>query len=297
MIQVAASALLLSSPQQPRQTPQAEQQTPAAPLPRVVGQTRTPEEWQAWKEVAEAPPASQPEAAKLFLRNFPDSGMTPHAHWIIARDAFQKGDYASFTMHGEATIKELPQALEVLSQLSFYYAETRQFDQASTHGRNLLSAIEIFQKPQNLPEAQFARTRDQITGQGNYALGRSELGQYKAAPKAAQAGSLLARAIEHLNQALTCNPADDYAYFRLGEAYESRQDFDQASRNYALAAAIGGSVADQARKSLEALLQALEKGASDVDALIEQQRGVLQARIQSKEQEYQQAGAPQKPPG
>ena len=295
-VQAATAAFLLSGPQQPQQSPQ-QQEAPAAPLPRVVGQTRTPEERQAWSAVAEAPAASKPESAKQFLQNFPDSGMTSHAHWMIARDAFQKGDYASFTMHGEATIKELPQALDVLSQLSFYYAETRQYDQAFAHGRNLLSMVENLPKPQNLTPAQFARTRDQIAGQGNYALGRSELGQFKVDSEAEQGNSLLAQAIGHLGQAITHNPTDDYAYFRLGEAYESRQDLDQAGQNYALAAAVGGPVAGPARNSLQTLFQELKKDASQMEALIEQQRSVLQTKVQNKEQEYQKAGPPQEPPG
>ncbi len=297
LVGLIANASVLGQP--PPQEPQPQEPPPtepAPPPPRMVGQVRSPEEGQAWDVVVQAAKTEQVSRAKEFLLQFPDSGMTAHAHYLIAMAAFRQNDFQSFTMHGEEALAELPGALDLKSQLSFYYAEKRQYDDAIRHANDLLLIIQQLRRPPSTPASAWARSRDQLSAAGNYALGRSYLGRYALAEDQKAEGEVLRRAIRHLEQALSFNPADDYAYYRLGDAYLARSEADQAMVAYSRAAAVSGSISAHARARLESLYEEMNKSKDEADRVIVREQEYLRQQVAEKESAYQSLDTPQPPP-
>ena len=283
--------------QQPPEQQQAELPVPA-PLPRVVGQVNTEEEHQAWLAVVGAEEAQKPQMAKNFLSEWPESGMTPHAHYIIALKAYAAQEYSDFVMHGEAALKELPSAVDLSSSLAFYFAETKKYDQAISYAEKLIQAISTIERPDNLNAAQWAQNVDQLQSTGYYAMGRSQLGKFVETEGAPTDDPVLLSAISNLSKAVTANPVDDYAHFRLGAAYQAQEEYDKAVVSFARAAATQGPAAGPAKSSLIKILEFKRKDPSEAEKAIAKELDYLKKQLLAKQSEYQKAAqaAAQSPP-
>ncbi|HSR51846.1 MAG TPA: tetratricopeptide repeat protein [Acidobacteriota bacterium] len=274
--------------EQPAQ--QEETAEPAPPPPRVVGQVRSQAEMEAWNAVVNAPSPEQPAKARIFLEQFPDSGMTPHAHYVIAMSAFTNNNFADFMMHGEQALEELPQALDLASHLAFFYAETKKFDKAQTMAGKVTSVMADEQVRNSFQPQQ----RDKLLCSAHFAIGRSQLGEFM---QNKEDQTKLDKAIENLEMAADLDPTDAYAYYRLGSAYRQKNDADQAIHYFTLAAATGTAVGNAATRTLGEIYDLLEKDKSKIEARIQDAQESLREKLGEKQQQWaQEAAARTTPP-
>lgn len=255
--------------QQEAPAPLEEQETKGA-LPdepvgrlRVVGQARTPEEWEAWQLVERATRlAEKAGLAESFLQNYPESGLTANAHYIIARNSYQLGDLENFTFHAEETLEELPDAPDLLAQLGFFYAENGQAAQAIDRANKALEVIDRVEKPVGVTASQWIDQVYQLKGEANYALGRAYLSRMSRTENRAEDPNLR-KSIEYLQSALRYEPRHDYACFRLGFAERNSNNAGGALMAYAKAVAIGGVAAQHAQSQLEDVLSVVKESMPD----------------------------------
>lgn len=233
------------------QTTELEGPAEAAELPRVVGQARTPEEWEAWQLVERsARLADKAGLAESFLRNYPDSGLTSNAHYIIARNYYQLGDRENFVIHAEEALEELPNSPDLLAQLSFFYAESGQAAQAIDRGNRAIDVIDRVDRPAEVSVSQWVDEVYQIKAEANYAVGRAYLSRMSRTENRAEDPNLKT-SIEHLKVALRYDPRHDYACFRLGFAERNANNAGGALMAYGRAVAIGGVAAEPAQSELQ----------------------------------------------
>ncbi|HSR66877.1 MAG TPA: tetratricopeptide repeat protein [Acidobacteriota bacterium] len=263
----------------------AQEEAAEVPLPpRKVGEVRTQAEMDAWNAVANAAKPEQADMARSFLEQFPDSGMTPHAHYVIAMSAFAQNDFPTFMMHGEQALEELPQAVDLASQLAFYYAETKEFDKAQMLAGKVTATLDDEQAGANFQPQQ----RDQLLGAAHFAIGRSQLGEYMASRENPEK---LDEAIEHLEMAAQLNPTDDYAYYRLGSAYRQKNEANQCIKYFALAAATGTAVGNAAMQSLEEIYGLLNKDVSQIEARVQEAQQTLRENVAAKQKQWAEEAA------
>jgi tetratricopeptide (TPR) repeat protein len=297
--------------------PPAQEPAPAAEPekpPRVVGEAQTPEEWEAWQLVEQAPSLQEKaQLAQAFLAKYPESGLTAHAHHLLARQYYQAGDMTNFVPHAEKAIAELPQAVDMLSGLAFFYAEKGQPDRAIDRANRALQAVESASRPAEVSAADWVSQLYQIRAEANYALGRAHLSKIARSENRAEDPNLI-KAVQYLETALKYDPRHDYACFRLGFALRNRNDAGGALLAYGRAIAIGGVAAGPAQQQLEEVLGIVKnampdsewakKSAQDVVAAAAGQLQQELARVQSEQaalvqtiQAQEAQGAPAPAPG
>jgi len=216
--------------------------------PRV--QPRSELERQGWATVVEAPEARRAEAALAFLEEFPNSAMLPLAHQFIAIQAFKEAEFETFERHARLAIGG-PIALgELESQLAFYYAESGRYEEAEQAASQLLARLQA--EPASNPRSSIATSRQdsRLLSTVRYVLGRSALGRSSGQLDPASRDTLLTNAIGELTGALGLNPADDYAAYRLGQAYIAQGNSMKANESFARAANLGGFAAGLALQTL-----------------------------------------------
>ncbi len=260
---------LIGGLQQETLPPQEEQAPegvlPSEPVmpPRVAGQARTPEEWEAWQLVERSTRlAGKAGLAESFLQNYPDSGLTANAHYVIAQNCYQTGDMENFVVHAEETLEEIPDAPELLAQLSFFYAENGQAGQAIDRATRALDMLDRLEKPAGVSAAQWVDQIYQLKAEANYALGRAYLSRMSRTENRAEDPNL-ETSIEHLQNTLRYDPRHDYACFRLGFAERNSNNAGGALMAYGKAVVIGGVAAQPAQGQLEDVLSIVKVSMPD----------------------------------
>ncbi len=262
----------------------------AAPLPRVVGQPRTKEEYDSWKAVVETEDAQERvRLAKAFLQDYPDSGLTPYAHHTLADAAYQNNDIEGFTVYAEKALMELPEAPELLAQLSYLYAEKGEAAKATEYASRALPLLEKLEKNAGIPSIEWVSMRRALQADAHYALGRSHLQKWHSS--SIKPPKELEQAIEHLKEALELAPDHAYAAFRLGFAQKHSENAEAALAAYARASIIEGPAASLAKKSLQTIHKNLRKNAStkwgdtNVDLILKDEGDLLRKLLKEREQE------------
>ncbi len=262
----------------------------AAPLPRVVGQPKTKEEYDTWKTVVETEDAQErARLAKAFLRDYPDSGLTAYAHHTLADAAYQKNDVDGFILHAEKAILELPEAPELLAQLAYLYAEKGEALKGTEYANRALPLLDELDKKADIPSIEWVTLRRALKADAHYALGRSHLQTWHTS--SIKPPKQLEQAIEHLNQALEMAPDHAYAAFRLGFAQRNSDNADAALAAYARASIIEGPAAALARKQLERIHKNLKKNAraewgdTNVDLILKDEGDLLRKLLKERDQE------------
>jgi len=295
-------------PQAAPATPQATQpgQTPTPPAakpPRVVGQPQTQEELNAWVAIEKA--ATFEEKGKLaeeFLTKYPDSGLTPFAHQLLAFRYQQENNFDKFAFHAEKTLEELPQNAIMLSVLSAAYAQKGQSDKAIDRAQKCLQVLVQATKPPQLGDGEWMLQKDQLAADAHYALGVAYVTKYQQAPSpSGQPDANLAKAVEELTMAVELDPSHDRAYYHLGFAFAKQNKADKAIENYARAVALGGIAQNLAREQLQRVYQFVYKNTDGLEQAIATQKAYVEKQVaekQARAQNFQaQQPAPAQQPG
>lgn len=294
-----STVLAVQQQETPPQSEQAvEEPVAAAGAPRVIGQPRSQQEFEAWQGVEQAAGLSQKaELAGQFLENYPDSGLTPFAHHILARNFYQQNNMELFVEHAELTLQELPGSTDMLAQLAFVYAESGQSAKAMARAQSALAQLQSLRMPPGVETMQWVREKDQLLSDVYYSIGRSYLNYFTQAnqdtgPQQRAADANLQKAIDHFQKATELDPRHEYAYFRLGFAYTNKNDVDNALQAYARAAATGGVASQPSLDKMKQIHQFVQENLPDSamaeatpDGLIQKQKEKLQQDLAQRERE------------
>jgi tetratricopeptide (TPR) repeat protein len=271
------------TPQDPAaQTPETPQEP--EPQPRVVGQARTQPEIDAWNAIGEASPDLQIQLTQQFLKDFPDSGLTPYAHYTLANIYRQRDDIPNFMLHGEKALEELPNLPDILAYLAFFYSEQGEQLSAIQYAQKSLELLDAMSQPPQLTAAAWASRKFQLSGEAHYSIGRVHLARASTGEESTPDDPELAQAVEHLQKALDLAPEHPYASFRLAEVYTRQQQFDKAIEAYALTVAMGGMIGDFARPKLQTVYEHVHKNTDGMEDVINQQQELLTQRKTSRHQ-------------
>jgi tetratricopeptide (TPR) repeat protein len=269
-------------------TPAAEQQ-PAPKPPRQVGRPGSQEERDAWIAIERA--QTLPEKAQLaesFLAQFPDSGLTPFAHQLLAFHYQQANDYDNFVLQAEKTLEELPDSVLILASLAGAYAQKGEADKAIDRAQRALRIAQALNRPPDSPAPQWALQIDQLLADAHYAIGTAFLAKYNAAPAPkGQEDPNLKNALDELQKAVDLDPAHDRAYLQLGFAYAKKEQGEKAIESFASAAAVGGALQSMARSQLEKLYQFIYRNTDGLDQAVARQKDEIQRRVTEKQAFYQ----------
>jgi len=290
--QGAAQAPQTQPPQQPQVEPATPQETqpgqttqiPPVKPPRVLGQPQTQEEMNAWVEIEKA--ATMEEKGKLaedFLTKYPESGLTPFAHQLLALSYQQQNNFEKFTFHAEKTLEELPQNPIILSTLAAAYAQKGQPDKAIDRAQKCIQALEQVPKPPQVGEGEWMLQKDQLAGDAHYALGVAHVTKYQQAPSpSGQPDANLAKASEELIKAVELDPSHDRAYYHLGFVYAKQNNGEKAIESYSRAVALGGIAQTLARDQLQRVYQFVYKNTDGLEQSITTQRQYIEKQLAEK---------------
>lgn len=267
---VSTAGFARQDPQQDSQTesqstPQVGEEPAAAPAPavRVPGQAGSQQELDAWKAVLAAQTLTEKAAmAEDFLKQFPESGLTPNAHYLIAMNYYQQGQVEDFIRHAELALSELPRTFDLLSHLAFYYAEMHQPDKAIDRANSALAALAGLEKPVGVSADEWVNEMAQVKAEVNYALGRAYL-ERSFKGKEEESTANLQKAIGYFQTALAADPQHDFANFRMAAAVRNTGDVKKTLMYYGRCVAIGGAAAGPARQQIEEILKIVNKSLPD----------------------------------
>jgi len=291
-------------PAQPGATlPGQPAQEPATKPARVIGQPQTQEEMNAWVAIEQATDMQQKgKLAEDFLTKYPESGLTPFAHQLLALSYQIQNNFEKFSFHGEKALEELPRNPLLLSSLAAAYAQKGQADKALDRAQRSLQAMEGMPRPAQLGEGEWMLQKDQLAADSYYATGVAHLTKYQQAPAPkGQPDPNLAKSGEALTKAVELDPSHDRAYYHLGFVFGKQENGDKAIESYARAVALEGIAQNLAREQLQRLYQFIHKNTDGLEQAIAREREYVQKQIASKQAKAQSlqppptAPAPQAP--
>ncbi|MEE2822868.1 MAG: tetratricopeptide repeat protein [Acidobacteriota bacterium] len=235
-------------------------------------------EFTAWQaHVGIGDPEGIVKSGAVFLERFPAGNITPYVHKRMAFSYQALNDYDNLVIHGERTIELLPEDLDTRSMLALALAERGDNNRAIDLAQQGLALVDSMEKPADVPLNQWLVRKARATSDANYAQGLAYL-------KKSSAGGgeiMLKRAIEYLGEAVESDPESDKAYFRLGYAYTRLNDAEQAIVSYTQAVAADGVAKDIARDQLEGIMDFLKRDVSTIDALVQEQRVIIEQKIEA----------------
>ena len=260
--------------------------------PRVVGEPQSEEQFNAWSELEAATPEDKAQLAQQFLETFPESGMVPVAHQILALHYLEQNETDRFIQHAEQSLMEIKtgsNSAVILTALARSYAQKGSISKAIEKGKEGLQLIQMLQKPPESPPLQWNLQKAQLQAEVNYALGFAYLYAF------VQQGGLtspdtdpdLHQAIKNLEQCVELDPGHGLAYYYLGDSWVRKNDAENALKNFARASALEPSIASAARQDLDKIYKYLHPKKSNENDQAYQKR-VVQALddLTARERQY-----------
>ena len=273
------------APNQPESSQPSAETLPTEQAQRIVGEPGSDEEWDVWLLIEQASNLEeQATLARRFLENYPDSGLTPYAHRIIATYLYQQGEFEAFIPHAEAVVEEVPDAVDSLSELAFLYAEQKKPELAIDRAERALDQLDNVQKPLEAPARSWVSEMYRVRAESHYALGRARLSQFSEAPET-ERKELLEEAVEQLESALRYRPDHDFASFRLGFAERNQGDVRGTLMAYGRAAVLGGVASEPSKAAVEEILGIIQRSSPDSEWAQRSLDDVLSMAAQELERE------------
>jgi tetratricopeptide (TPR) repeat protein len=274
------------------------QQEQPEPPPRIVGQPQTEAEFAAWLAIEAAPTFEEKaQLAQSFLERFPESGLTPYAHQLLALNYQQANDRDRFIYHSEKTLEDLPDNALILTHLAIAYAQKQEPDKAIVRATEGLEALNRMEKPAQLSQAQWAQQRDQLSADAHYAIGVAHMDRFNQLADDAQTTEdpNLKQAADYFENAIDSDPAHDRAYYHLGYVYAKMNEADKALTSYARAAVIGGVAAAPAKDQFSRVYEFVHRNTDGLEQFLDEQREYVQKKIAESEQKLQALEPPPTP--
>jgi tetratricopeptide (TPR) repeat protein len=248
-----------------------ESATDSVPSP---GQPSSPEDQEAWREIAGIQDLNQKaELAARYLEGFPAGGYVAYAHAILAAYYEERNRVAEFLDHAEAALRDLPDEAVLLVSLSVAYAEKQQPDPAIVRGERALEILPEMDPPVQFEPEAWEKERRIFSGEAHYAIGTAYL--FKAF-EGGEDSEFLEQALEHLQLAVDLNPGDPRAHFRLGFGYEMKEEYEKAVVAYARSVAAGDLDSKPAEERLRQTYEKVHGNTVGIEELVYEQREELE---------------------
>jgi tetratricopeptide (TPR) repeat protein len=280
------AAGLCSSGAAAQQDAQDSSEAPPPGPPRVIGQAQTQAEFDAYNAATQATLAEEKiQLARAFLEQFPESGLAPHAHKLVAFAYMEVNDFDQFVDHSQEALSELPGDPDIIPHLARVYAEqgnTVKAIQLAKQGQEIWETIE---KPEGLPSDKWSAKKDEALADLHYSHGLALL--RKVSGMIGDKSTVLKRAAQHLEASAGFDPSFDRAYLRLGSAHTMLNDGEKAILNFARAASLGREAAQAATERLKKVYEFVHKGTDGLEELIQREREFIQKRVAEKEAELE----------
>jgi len=237
--------------------------------------TPAPADVQAWNEISSTvDPQGRSELALSFIENHPDSDLIYSVYHLLALYYLGINDQSQFILHGEKALEGLPDLPDLLTHLSFVYAERNQPAEAVKKAVHVLQLIKNLPDPDEASAYDWYSQLDRLEAEANYSLGRAYLTYADQDPSKRETN--LARAIGYFQNSLLHDPRHAYASLRLGHAYSNLNKAVGAVNAYARTVAIGGRTAEPARQELSRLLVLIQEAAPDSEWKDKTVDGIIQ---------------------
>ena len=261
---------------------------------RVLGTAQTDEEFEAYQlAVKSHAPQEAARNAEGFLKEYPNSGLSPYVHKVAVIAYQQLNDREKVISHGEAMLKDLPDNVAVLAILAQAYVESDDPAKAISRAETALKAFSGMPRPASITDTEWQARRDTIESNIRLSLGTAELTMALEDDRPNQKNEALGRAVENLQKSLASNPQLDAASYRLGLAYLAKNDQDAAAKYFAWTVALGESLSKTGEAKLEQVCQAQGKALHPtIDDLVAR----AHRDLQKKRQQEREAASPVVPP-
>ena len=282
---------------------QSDEESEQPPLPpRVVGQAASQQELDDFRAVERAFSADDKiELAKTFLKTYPNSGLSAHAHRVLALGHYQNDDVVEFVHHGEKALEELPGDAAMLAMLAWFYSENKQPEKAIDRAQRALHFIDLGQRPGFVSVSEWAERTDRLKADAHYAQGRAYMEKFDSSgvKEATEEDPHLQASAEHLRQAVILVPDFGQAYHRLGYIYLKQQQIEPAIASYVRAVAAPGPAAQPSRLDLETVFVRLGKSPDTIDEMVSREAKYIEEKNAEKvalRQKLEAAAAAAAPP-
>jgi tetratricopeptide (TPR) repeat protein len=263
---------------------------------RLVGRAGSAGEAERWAEIRKASEsADQVRLSEEFLETYPESGLTPHVHYVLASVYRRAGDTERFVAHAEKALGELSGLPDLSSHLAFVYAETGRSEEAVRHGRLALDWLEKVEKPSGMSDGDWDAQRQVLKSEALYALGRVRLSR-AVETEGGESERFLREAIGFLSEAVENAPHNQFGSFRLAEAHIRNREPEKAMVYLARTAALGGEIGDVASRRLDEVSSHLGRQPDHATQLVEQEKLNIQAAIRERVQRLEETDREERQP-
>ena len=239
----------------------------------------TPLDVVAWNSISSTiDPGTRAELALDFIETYPDSDLLFSVHHLLALYYLGLNDQDQFILHGGKALEGLPDLPDVLTHLSFVYAEGNQPEKAIKKAVRVLQIVKSLPDPDEESAIDWFSQLERLEAEANYSLGRAYLTYAEQDPEKRDLN--LTRSIGYFQSSLQHDPRHAYSSLRLGHAYSNMNRAVGAVNAYARAVAIGGRTAEPARQELSRLLALIQEAAPDSEWKDKTVDGIIQAAEQ-----------------
>ncbi|MBI3939396.1 MAG: hypothetical protein HY315_01050 [Acidobacteria bacterium] len=234
---------------------------------------QTPEEYAALMKVLKEPAIdTRIKLGEELLQQSPKSAYVVNVRQQLIADYNSKGNYAKVVEHAEqlGATKD-PVMLTVLAAA---YGERKNDVRSLETAQSALEGLNSGAKPENVPDAQWATQKNNLTGVNQFLIGTAllHLGQKKSGEEKA---GMLAKARQALMASVRVNPRNDRAYYQLGLTLSEMGEGADACDALAKAVVLNGPIKAVAQYDLENIYTHYNKSKVGLDKVLEKARAAL----------------------
>jgi tetratricopeptide (TPR) repeat protein len=223
------------------------QTQPAAPqgaqpgAPQQKKEIKDPAEYNAYMgAVGQQDPTAKISGLEAFLTQYPNSVMKEDALETLMGAYQAKGDVAKMGDTAQRLLQANPNNIKALAIVTYSKLAQQNLAEASQYGEKGLAALPNAPKPDNTPEPEWEKTKAQIGGIFNRAVGLAALNN-KDYPKAVTA----------LHAAVEAAPNDVNVIYPLSQAYLKQTPPDYLNGLWFTARAAGLAPTPQGQQQIE----------------------------------------------
>src|ERR1700746_1662002 len=209
------------------------------------------------------------QAAKNFLKKFPQSAFLAQAYEVAADSSFDQSDYAGGLAFARQSLTYLPENPQLLVAVADVQARQHLNDEAITNARAALYYFDCFGRFGAIAENQWPDLKRRMRATANFAMGRALLQEAVTGPAGDKRTGLLKEAKTALEQASTLNGADSQIIYVLGLVWLSSGDFQLAAEKFGAVYLRKDELAPKALEHLKTIYKTLDpKTRGDFDSFV-----------------------------
>jgi tetratricopeptide (TPR) repeat protein len=195
-----------------------------------------------------------------------DASPNGNIAYYLAKAYLEMKNDAKFAVWGEKTIGFMPDNYEILLELTKSSGDSRRYPQAIKYGRMCLKAFQSATKPEAMAEKDWRAYSTNLYASCYYIVGSSafETKDY-------------ATTVSNLENSLKYYLRNEFAYYKLAQAYWQQNRIDLAMKNFAKAYLLGGQTSRPARQYLDQLYKSTHQ-----QSLVGEERVIEKAKEELK---------------